>query len=89
MRTRGAPCAGWKVLGRLGHAEAASADGRVVDDDAVAAHAFEHDEVVHLPVHDAGQAQRLKLFQLDPHRARRKAHALGHAHEVGQVDTLQ
>jgi hypothetical protein len=72
------------MRGRILQSDAAASEGRVVDGQAVAVHAGQHDEMVEIPMQHAGELQRGEMFEFDPHRARRKFEFRRHAYQVGE-----
>ena len=55
-----------------------------MDGDALGIGLHEHDEVVQIPVQDAGQLQLRKFFKLQPHGAVGEAQLLGDLHQARQ-----
>ncbi len=71
-----------EVPRELGQGEAADAHRRVMDDGAPAVDAFEDDEVVQVPVQDAGHAQHRQLVQVQAQGSRGQADPVGDADYV-------
>src|SRR5882672_547426 len=78
-----------EVPGHQRQRQAAHADGRVMDHDAVAVGTLQHHEVVKVPVQDARRPQLPQLVQFETYWPRCEPELVGHADQVLQADALQ
>ena len=65
------------MLADLVEGEGAHAERRIVDRHLPGADLFQHHEVVHVPVQDAGQLDLPELLRLEPQAPARHAEAAG------------
>nr|WP_230531072.1 hypothetical protein [Microvirga roseola] len=77
-----------EVMPHLVEGEGADAQRRIVDRHLPGADLFEHHEMVHVPVQDAGELDGLELFRLQPQAAPGHAEALAHDEHVLERDAL-
>jgi len=71
-----------EVLGEFLPREGSQAYRGIVDDDALAPDAFEHDEMVEIPMQDRGRVDLAERGQLDAQRAGGEAELIGDLHQA-------